>query len=395
MTREFKLPAEQEFRNRVEKVRKAMVSKDLDALVVYADEHRIHGGNCHYLSGYRSTIRYYYELVIPRDGEITMIIQPGINRSDINLSTKVCWIKDIRTVGVAGATVDPGYNIDRMNIVDYAGATKTLLSERGLATGRIGISSMDSMSHRLLQSFRSALPDATLIDGAGIVEAARKVKSPWEIEVLREAHRLSDLSLDAFLEIATPGMRQEEAISCANYATVKAGAEAAFSIMGAGFDPFVWGSLRGELRFIENDIIPAEFNAMYGAYYGQVCRTRFLGKPTDAQVRAYHAVNEAENAMASLLRPGAVMRDLWHKGNEVLGTYGLKFFVEGRPGHGIGLTIAENFNVGANETDVLEPDCVILIHPSVPLNPGKIMLGNAYRITATGSERITHAKYWL
>ena len=140
----------------------------------------------------------------------------------------------------------------------------------------------------------------------------------------------------------------------------------------------------------------AEFNATYGGYFGQVCRTKVLGKPSDEQKRAYEAVFEASEKIAKMIKPGVSGGELCQAGIDVIQRAGYEF-QQIRYGHGMGLTMAEGLDFMPDDKTVLKEGCYVMVHPHVflPDTGNPAIVGDCFLVTKTGSERLTKAKRYL
>lgn len=361
---------ESEFKGRVKRIRKLMNEKGLDVLLVYSDMRPTRGGSAYFISGYYTTLPTL--VLLPIDEEPSLLVPRGIAQSSYEQAKRESWIHDIHTDS------------------DYAKLAKEILIERNLSKATIGIDGTDIMDGTTFQRFYKEFPDAIIVNG--LVEKARFVKSSKEIELIKEAMRLTDLGYEAFVNAIKPGRRQQEAQIEAAYKAIVAGAEETYCPMAAG-KPWVWASYRGSLVFQEGDMISAEFNARYKGYWGQLCRTKVLGKASKEQSDIYEVALEALEEIIKNIRPGVNGEQLWQKGMEVIKEAGYEYSGL-RFGHGLGLTISEEFNIIPGERAKLEPGCYVMVHPSIftPELASRgigVIIGEPVIVTETGCERLS------
>lgn len=372
---------EGDFTNRIQEVRKLMAQRGYSALVVYSDMRALGGGNCFYLSNFHPSLEFPTVVVVPKDGDLCLIAHPGFHYGTHKAARRTSWVKDVRGVALGWS-------------VDFAKHAREALEERGLATAKIGIVGVELMSKILYDRLHDELPNAALEEAPGIVEEVRKTKSATELALIREACRLTDVSMDVFRKAARVGRRQAEAVAEAVYEAKRAGADDTNTPFAAGI-PWEWGFYRGGSVFREGDMVAAEFNAVYKGYYGQVCRTWVLGKPTPEQRKMYETALEASQRMGELLKPGVSGEELWRAGMEVIERAGYEY-CNVRFGHGMGLTMAEGVDFIPGDKRVLQENYYVAVHPMV-FQPDVVetgngaIIGDSYWITHTGSERLTKA----
>lgn len=374
---------EHEFASRVQNVRKLMSQRGLAALVVYSDMRPLGGGNGFFLSNHHPAMEFPTVVVVPDKGELCLITHPGFQAATAKQARRTSWIKDVKGVPY------------QMWSVDYARHVKEALEERKLTKGKIGLAGVELMTKGLYDRLLQELPDATLENAPGLVEEARQVKSSDEIALIREACRLTDISMDTFREASRPGRKQKEAVAEAVYKASMAGADNTNTPMAAG-KPWEWGFFRGDTEYREGDMVVAEFNAVYKGYFGQVCRSWVLGKPTAEQKKIYETTLEAEERMIELLKPGVSGDELWRAGMNVLERAGYEF-CQVRFGHGLGIAMAEGLDFVPGEKRVLQENYYVTVHPILfPSNIAETgdgaIIGDSFLITRNGSERLTMAK---
>jgi len=181
--------SEKEHKRRIERVKKVLVKRKLDALYLTS------GVSFFYLTGYSyiATERPA-ALVIPVDGEITFM-GPLLEIDHIPLKTRL--IKNIKTYA------------------DYPGKKHPIdhfaqfLKDMGLANKRIGTDNMSGAAGIWGYSgppITKKLPKAKFILAKDIVKNMRLIKSEEEIELIRESAKWANLAHSLLQEYAAPGL---------------------------------------------------------------------------------------------------------------------------------------------------------------------------------------------
>src|SRR5437660_10673154 len=141
-----------------------MAAHGLDALLV-----RNRADLC-YLTGMETCYMVaYHAAIVPLKGE------PILLASDFEMLNALvgAWCQDRVTFAV---TADP------------IAATCRTLEERGFARGRVGVE-MGVLSATAFRAMSERLPEANFVDMADAIIAVKLIKSPREIDYLRQAGR--------------------------------------------------------------------------------------------------------------------------------------------------------------------------------------------------------------
>jgi Xaa-Pro aminopeptidase len=260
-------------------------------------------------------------VLVPADGEPTLIVPPGALNCLPKWATMKSWIQDIRHT--PSEEWPPPINL--------AGDVVETIKSRGFERARVGVCG-DFFQEK---EVRARLPQvrfesATKSDSRGtrrdIVERVRAVKSAWEVHWLEKAQSCTDVGIQAFMATAQPGMPHYVAVAEAEYQAKKAGADETMVFMSAGNHPWVWGSYRGDLSFAEGDLVSVEFNARVNGYVAQIARAGVLGKATPAQKTLLKAGQESQRRMIERIAIGVTGGELWDVGLGVVHSAGLSHY---------------------------------------------------------------------
>ncbi len=167
-----------------------MAHEHLDALLV--------AGKGHWWTG-RGYLRYFTDfhlwghdglLLIPLNGE------PVMTLSSYAVARKVAargWVPDVRgDVYVVPVMID---------------AIKT----KGLTRSRIGIAGLRwILPAGVYAELETALPETTFVDADDLMDRVRMIKSPLEIQQMRELWTMAKAAMEHFAEIVAPGQRQRD-----------------------------------------------------------------------------------------------------------------------------------------------------------------------------------------
>jgi Xaa-Pro dipeptidase len=262
---------------------------------------------------------------------------------------------------------------------------------QGGAQRATGIAGVPFAPWRIVRRIEDALPGMRAADV--IVFDAAHSKTAEEIANAREATRIAELGFERLLELAKPGVSEDELAAELRWHSKSLGAEDNFLLLCAGpHNRAVQPSHGRRLRL--GDIVLAEITPSYRGQLAQICRTAVLGPPSATLSEKYALVVEAMNAGIAAARPGAAMADVCRAVNSVLEAHGYGEFCcppcIRRRGHGLGFASIRPGDVALDNETKLEPGMVFMIHPNQYLpETGYLLCGEPVVLTETGAERLT------
>jgi Xaa-Pro dipeptidase len=170
------MPVE-EFANRAARLRAAMASRGLDAMLLFGSGLDA-CGHPTYISNYIVKLPFSALVVLPRDGEAALMFEGATRgRSAAQATT---WIDDVR----------PCWNM--------AETCLDVLRDRNLLGATIGLAAMPRLvPHGAWRSLVSGLPHATLVDAEDLVWECRAIKSAREVRQVQHASEIVQRALDA------------------------------------------------------------------------------------------------------------------------------------------------------------------------------------------------------
>lgn len=242
-------------------------------------------------------------------------------------------------------------------------------------------------------ALRAALPPhVELVPAGELVREIRAVKEPGEIELIREAIRITDAAYMALREWLKPGVTEKEAAWFLNRHMFDHGAEAtAFTtILGAGEGAVIPHHEPTHYPIEPGEPCWVDFGAVVGGYCADLTRAFCLGEPDDRLQESYAAVVAALDAGIAQLKAGVVASVAAEAAAFEIERQGLP--VSHVLGHGIGLQIHELPNVDRGSTTILQPGMVITAEPGIYFPGwGGVRVEDDVLVTAAGPEILTSA----
>jgi len=369
---------ELEYRTRLEKARRLMSEEGFDALFIAT------GPNLYYLSGYpcgRSASRPFV-LVLPQSGEPVFIVHTGREYG----ARRVSWVSDVRTYPqLSHAPID---------------AIRQAFSDRGLLRGtRVGVELghemyMDLPVADFLQ-LRYDLPQVKFEDAAPLLWKARMVKSPWEVENLREACRITSEAYEETFPQVREGMTEGEVARLMIGAMLRRGGSSPSLVITSGEGNYDMAS-RGpwDRRLEWGDMVWMDSFCTAKGYWSDFSRAGVVGSASPQQADAQKRIHEITMMGVEMIRPGVPVAQIAARCNAELDKldFPITSCISGlasRIGHGVGLVTTEQPSLAEDDDVVLKARMVVTVEPGVATIYGIFHVEENVVVTETGYEIIS------
>src|SRR5919112_1335388 len=165
----------------------------------------------------------------------------------------------------------------------------------------------DSREGRLIAMLRTRFPQLEVRDLTPALDAARLIKSPREIELIRKATRLSGLALMEAMRSTVPGITEYELDAVAKYVYYRNGAQgdAYYSLIASGPNAIFPHYNAGKRRMLDGDFLLMDYAPDVGYYMSDVTRMWPVnGKFNAWQRELYGFYVECYQAILKHIRPG-------------------------------------------------------------------------------------------
>jgi len=219
----------------------------------------------------------------------------------------------------------------------------------------------------------------------------QSVKDAGEIAAVRAAVDITQASLAEAFAVAVPGAWEftVEAVVEAGFRRRGAQGPAFSSICGSGPNTCYLHYRDNQRQLEAGDLLIVDVGAKFQYYCSDLTRTIPVnGKFTPRQREIYEVVYEASRMAASLLKPGAKMREVHLATEKFLAKRGFdRNYFPHSVGHGVGLRVHDF----PWKEDVLRPGMIVTIEPGLylPKESLGIRIEDDYLITAEGAELLS------
>ena len=380
----------EEIEKRVKQLQSHLIKEKIDSCLI------LQNVDLFYFSG---TIQRSY-LFIPSEGEPLLFVQKDVDRA-----RKESPLKNIIPIE-RPKTIIP------------------ILSKHG-GLKRIGLE-WDVLPVNQFQQLEKMFPHSEFVDISKAIKQVRMIKSPFEIDQLKQSAGILDEVFEYAKRVLKPGMTEIEAESrlielgrqrghlgitrmrAWNQDMVNASVLSGISggvlthldvsVIGPGISPaFPQGS---SFNRIQRDVpIQIDFSIAYHGYITDAARTYVIGGLPKKLMEAYQVAIEIHHGMEEIAKPGVACSHLYHHSSQLAEKRGLEDYFIGTKkkqapfvGHGIGLEIDELPLVAKGFAQPLETGMVFAFEPKFIFPEiGVIALEDDYVVTEDGVEKLTHA----
>jgi Xaa-Pro dipeptidase len=335
-----------------------------ERLLALMDKHDLAGvvaatpENIYYLSGHASWSQNGYRyggsqvyVVFPRDPvQSPALLIPSGDAAYAGLDE--VWLKEAYIYGRPRKPVVPDPNKLRKEEKRTLALTESepkaatpekalaqLIKEKGLERGRIGMDHF-GIPLTVYEKIKSNLPHATLSPASMFFRYVRMIKTPGEIQRLRESAALNERAINAMLRAAKPGVTESELAGIYKGEVAKAGGQVYWmhmNISRGGNSPVIKDNV-----LQKGDIFRVDMGCSINGYHADVCKSGCVGaEPTDEHRKRYNAVQTGVLKSVEKLKPGALPQDLFDTMVAGVRAAGIPDYSNFFLGHTIGLEARE------------------------------------------------------
>jgi Xaa-Pro aminopeptidase len=322
-----------EFSSRLTRIQEQLVENGYDAYLVHCNE--ADQANVRYLSDHWPIFETAGVLV-PARGEAILLIGPEAEPFAADRSR----IRKIRRMVEYRESAEPDYpDIPVSSFEEVFDEASGGAGVRTLALGDYSILPMP-----VYDGITKALgKQGELVRAEWIISDMRTVKSELEIQMIREAHRISELALEETLERMKPGMTEKQALGIVYEALYRHGAES------EGFPNYVFGGRKTRNAIAratydtlnKGELIQLCIGARYGGYSSSVGRPVIFGKmPAEMRKHVQFGL-DVHRKTYEWIKEGVVAKDVAVKYMEYFQDHGYGTYYLYGPCHGTGIIEVE------------------------------------------------------
>src|SRR5262245_33724087 len=267
-----------------------------------------------------------------------------------------------------------------------------------------------SREEAFIAQLKAASPRSEMKDLDPILDAMRTIKSPREVEIIREATRMAGLGIMAAMRDAGPGMYEYELQASAEYVFKKHGAygPSYFALIATGANTWYSHYHRNTAKLQDGDLVQFDYAPDYKYYQSDVTRVfPANGTFTPRQRELYTIYLRLYQALMTSIKvhvaPRDIIKEAAAKMSQILASYPFRderikaaatalvdryrVSTSNSLGHWVGMEVHDVGGPAAT----LEPGTVFTIEPAlqIPEEHIGVRLEDMILITGTGYENLS------
>ena len=265
----------------------------------------------------------------------------------------------------------------------------------------------DHLTLDMMKKIKSVFSFSIFSDIAKDLMKLRMIKSKEEIDIIKNGARIADIGAEEIVKHIRPG---ETEIEIAIQGRDKMEREIAKTYPNAEYmDTWVWfqsgintdgaHNPKTNRKLKNGDILSLNTFPMISGYYTALERTLFLNLIDDASLKAWEANVKVHKRGLELIKPGVKCSDICHELNELFAELGYLQYRTFGYGHSFGMLShfygrEAGLELREDIETILEPNMVISMEPMIMIPKGKPGAGG-YRehdilvIKENGAENIS------
>lgn len=369
---------EDEYARRLTRVRDLMAVSDLDALLLTDPS------DIFYLCGY-STFEVSVHIALVVTESSLMLQVPSIEMGPAVITTRVEVVSGYRWEGI-GEVLTP------------------LVEALNDSADTVGVDAWHgSLRQGVLEGLKSRLPGVRFIHSGGLVKKVRIVKSPAELDYLRQSADITATGLAAAAAAVRPGTTDNEVAATGAEALLAAGSEfmSMQPIVTSGRRSSVIHTNHKRCRIEEGEPVFLEFGSSWNRYTAPMMQTVVAGSPTPEMREVFDGCRRLVDTLLDSVKPGVTFDEAATRAEAAMSGLAGKVFFSGVFGYTVGAQFPPSWVEGSGfiargGNAEFRPGMVF--HLPICLRiPGKWGIGSSETITVTdhGAEPITRNPWLL
>ncbi len=323
---------------RIKNIRNYLSEKKLDGIIISNEENRF------YFSGLRSSAGFLF---------ITM--------NDLYLFT------DFRYTELASSQA-PGWNIQK--ITSRLGWLPEIIKK--LRVSNVGFESefiTVNTFNLIKDTINSSDVEVTLIPTTDIVLTLRAVKDEEEIKLITKAIEIGDKAFEYTEKNIEIGMTEKEVAWIFEKSVREQNAESISfdTIVASGINAARPHHATGDSKIEANSTIIIDCGAKYNGYCSDLTRTIVIGDAEEKIKNIYDIVHMAQLSAIDLVKVGMTGEECDSIARKIISEAGYGDFFGHSLGHGIGLDVHENPNVGPRSKYIIQNNMPFTVEPGIYL----------------------------
>ncbi|MFQ5682675.1 MAG: M24 family metallopeptidase [Candidatus Binatia bacterium] len=366
------LVPEGEFQKRLERIRKGMLERSLELMLVYGDSWKF--GNLAYVSHFMPKNRGALA-IIPYTGEPALVIQePSRNNP---FSRTLTWISDVVSVG------------------GFMQGLSQVLKARGLQPKRVGLVTVkEQLGAKQWSGLMQGLEGVEMVQCGELLAFLRLTKIPREVALVKKATEILTRAFSILTNELRPQRKEYEVMALAERAARSHGAEDFRFFMARSSQPEIGLRPAGPLEVSQGEAISVSMAMSYQRYWAEIGQTFFLGKPDKNTIDSHGLAQKLFLRLTDGIKPGVKSADVRSWLDEALPfpaakesalAYGV--------GNGVGLELVENPLLTESDENAIREGMLLTLRVCLQGKAGgTALIAHPYQVTSGGLKPLVEAR---
>jgi len=246
----------------------------------------------------------------------------------------------------------------------FSGILRDLVAD--LKLKKIGFEG-GALPYNAYLTMKKALKNITLVGDKGFIEEIRAVKEKHELQMLREAIRISRLTFRYVKNILKTGISERELAKKIDICIRNHGGDdTAFpTIVASGPNAAQPHAVATNRKLRRHEPIVVDLGVRVNGYNSDLTRTFYLGKISPKYYRIYNVIYGAQKHAIARVKPGRAISEIDEAARKIINEAGFGKYFGHALGHGIGREIHEYPKISKAVKSKLTPGMVFTIEPGV------------------------------
>jgi Xaa-Pro aminopeptidase len=357
---------QEEYKSRIKRLQTAMGKQGLDLLMLTSIDNII------YTTGYRS---WYFSsrfrpviCMVPQTGEPVVIVRL-LEKYTVEYTS---WVRNIWCWGSKRSYAKELMADSLLDICAKA------ITELGSPRAVVGIEAGEGLRFNapliFLEELKMKMTGVKFTDGSQAIQTTRMIKSPFEVDLIRQACRITEQAIKKAIFQIKPGMSEETISSIVASEMAAAGIDRiSYLTVISGREKYPTFNAYSTNRKVEKgDIVLFDISGHYKGYASDLTRCAYVGKAPENFKKMAEVSCQSVQAGIQKAQPGVPLSEVNRAAEEVIINSGYQDYLLHSSGHGIGLEVVEYPFIDSQQNCVVEPGMVFAIEQGIyPYDLGK------------------------
>ena len=366
-----------EFDTRLLKAQTLLQNSDLDCLLITNE------ADFRYFTGFltrfwESPTRPWYLIIFANHPPITVVPSIGV------FLLKKTWLGEIRSWD-SPQILDEGISL-------LTDVFNEFLPKNGKIALPSGPETVLRMPLAYFNQLTSSLDNHYFVSDAGLVKNLRMIKSPAEVEKIRQAGAIAGRAFARINEVASLGVPLSKVFRDFQALCLEEGADWVSYLAGAseqgGYSDVISPAKDAPLE--AGDVLMLDTGVVFDGYFCDYNRNFAVTNTSKILKSCWWQLQEATEAGKDLLFPGNTAKMVFYAMNSILQEDQQEINSSGRLGHGLGMQLTEWPSFSKHDETILKEGMVVTLEPIISVTEEKVLVHeDNYLITSDGPKQIS------